>query len=64
MTLPNEVPANTAFNTGPSRDDGASSHLNSTTPRVLADHGDVLGVVDRELRSVAGGQCDEVDGGV
>ena len=31
---------------------------------VLADHGDVFGVVDRKLRAFAGGQGDEIDGGL
>jgi hypothetical protein len=31
---------------------------------MLPDHGDVFGVVDRELRAFAGGQCDEIDGGM
>ena len=30
---------------------------------VLADHGDVFGVVDRELRALAGGQGHEIHGG-
>ena len=31
---------------------------------VLADHGDVFGVVDRELRALAGGQGHQIDGGL
>ena len=31
---------------------------------VLADHGDVFGVVDRKLRALAGGQGDEIHGGL
>jgi hypothetical protein len=31
---------------------------------VLTDHGDIFGVVDRELRALAGGQRDEVHGGL
>ena len=30
---------------------------------VLADHGDVFGVVDRKLRALAGGQGHQIDGG-
>ena len=30
---------------------------------VLADHGDVFRVIDRELRALAGGQRHEIDGG-
>ena len=30
---------------------------------VLADHGDVFGVVDRQLRAFAGGQGHQIDGG-
>ena len=31
---------------------------------VLADHGDVFAVVDRKLRTFAGGQRDEIHGGL
>ena len=47
---------------GPGELDAVDAFLDGQEP-VLPDHGDVFGVVDRELRALAGGQGHQVHGG-
>ena len=47
---------------GPGELDAVDAFLDGQQA-VLADHGDVFGVVDRQLRPFAGGKGDEIDGG-
>ena len=48
---------------GPGELDAIDALLDGQEP-VLADHGDVFGIVDRELRALAGGQGHQIDGGL
>ena len=48
---------------GPGELDAVDAFLDGQQA-VLADHGDVFGVVDRKLRALAGGQGHQVDGGL
>ena len=48
---------------GPGELDAVDAFLDGQQA-VLADHGDVFGVVDRKLRAFAGGQGHQIDGGL